>query len=302
MLFYRITIQRFTLRGLRLLVATLWIITLFFWGGCEVLNPDEPIPAYISIDQIDLADNPDVTEGTLSNRIVDAWVFIDDQLIGAFELPCTFPVLLEGEHEIAVYAGIYLNGVKTTRVYYPFYAPHKQKIQLTPDSITTLNPVVSYHTSIKLPLHETFELGGVLIEEGLKSQAKLEKTDLAGEVFQGNYSGKIVLNSTDSIWEGVSIQPYTLPSAGGHVFVELDYKTDADILVGLYAIKTSTILQLEVAGILPRSEWSKIYINLTPTVFRHNDAIEFKLFFGSLKPSDKAEATLLIDNIKLIHF
>jgi len=299
---YPILKQRFNAKMLRYYSTSLMVLWLLFSGGCELFDAQEQIPAYIRIESIDLIDNPDVVEGTLSNRIVDAWIFIDDKLIGAFELPCTVPVLLTGEHEIAVYAGIYLNGVKTTRVYYPFYDPWKEKITLSPDSITTLSPKVSYSTSIKLPLHETFELGGVLIEEGLKSLAKLEKTDLASEVFQGNYSGKIVLNSTDTIWEGVSIQPYKLPSAGGHVFVELDYKTDADILVGLYAIKASTILQLEVAGILPRSDWSKIYINLTPTVFRHNDAIEFKLFFGSVKPSDTTEAKLLIDNVKLIHF
>jgi hypothetical protein len=301
-LLHRIVIHHYSTKMIRLFFGLVLLILLFSLGGCELFDAQEQIPAYIRIERIDLIDNPDVDEGTLSNRIVDAWIFIDDKLIGAFELPCTVPVLLDGEHEIAVYAGIYLNGVKTTRVYYPFYDPWKEKITLSPDSITTLSPKVSYSTSIKLPLHETFELGGVLIEEGLKSLAKLEKTDLASEVFQGNYSGKIVLTSTDTIWEGVSIQPFKLPSAGGHVFVELDYKTDADILVGLYAIKASTILQLEVAGILPRSDWSKIYINLTPTVFRHNDAIEFKLFFGSVKSSDATELKLLIDNVKLIHF
>lgn len=274
---------------------------LFFCFGCEVFDKPEQIPAYIKIDAVELQDNVNINEGSLSNRIVDVWIYIDDQLIGAYELPCLFPVLLEGEHEIAVYAGIYMNGVRTTRVYYPFYSSWKSTVNLLPDSILSLSPFVKYHDEVKLPLHENFELGGVNLEEDLKSVAVLTKTSDKSEVFEGNYSGKIVLNETDSIYIGASIQAYQLPTAGGHVFLEMDYKTEADIIVGLYAIKPSQILQLEVAGIKAKDDWSKIYINLSPTVFRENDALNFKIFLGSLLPAGKTEATILIDNIKLIH-
>jgi hypothetical protein len=271
-------------------------------AGCEVLDKPEQIPAYIHISSISLIENPVITQGTLSNKIVDAWIYIDDQLVGAFELPCTFPVLLEGKHTIAVYAGIYLNGVRTTRVDYPFYAPFTQDVTLAPGRIDTIKPVVAYNNNIKLPFHENFELGGVLLEDDLKSLTSLHKTNDSAEIFEGNYAGKIVLNDTDSVYIGVSILPFQLPTAGGHVFLELDYKSEADIIIGLYAIKSSQILQLDIAGVLPRDQWSKIYINLTPTVYRNNDALEWKLFIGSYLPDGKSEATVLIDNLKLIHF
>lgn len=272
------------------------------WSSCELIDRPEQIPSYIHIDSIQLIDNPLVEEGTLSSNIVDAWIYIDDKLIGAFELPCTVPVLLEGNQKIKVYAGIYLNGVKTTRVYYPFFSVWETETTLVPDSVIRLKPVITYDPNIKLPMHETFELGGVVLEEDLKSQTNLIKTNILEEVFEGNSAGKVVLNDTDSVWMGVSIQAFQLPTAGGNVFVEMNYKSEAPIVVGVYAIKTSQILTLEVAGALPKSTWGKIYINLTPVVFRHNDALEFKIFFGSFLPSDKTEATVLIDNIKLIHF
>ena len=275
---------------------------IFLCFGCEIFDKPEQIPSYIKIEAVGLQDNASINEGSLSNKIVDVWIYIDDQLIGAFELPCLFPVLLEGEHEIAVYAGIYMNGVRTTRVYYPFYSVWKDSINLVPDSIVTLSPVVTYHDLIKMPLHESFESAGVNLEADQKSVAVLTKTSDKSEVFEGNYSGKVVLNKDDSIYLGVSIQEYQLPTAGGHVFLEMDYKTEADIIVGLYAIKPAQILQLEVAGVKPRDEWGKIYINLTPTVFRENDALSFKIFLGSVLPAGKTEATILIDNIKLIHF
>lgn len=274
---------------------------MLFIEGCDIFDKQEQIPAYIYISDIKLVENPEVNEGTLSSRIVDAWVFVDDQLIGAFELPCTFPVLMEGKHKIEVHAGIYLNGVRTTRVYYRFYEPWQADIELVPDSILTVEPLVSYSSDIKLPFHETFELGGVLLEDGSKSLTSLEKTNDPDEIFEGNFSGKVVLNDTDSVFQGVSIHAYKLPTSGGDVFLELDYKSEADIIVGVYAIKSAQILHLEVAGILPRNTWGKIYINLSPTVYRHNDAIEFKIFLGSYLPEGMNKATVLIDNIKLIH-
>jgi len=279
---------------------------LLLHSGCELINPPEQIPSFIAIDSIKLEPNPDVLAGSLSSYITDAWIYVDDQLIGAFELPCTVPVLLEeeqkSEQKITVLAGIYLNGVKSTRVYYPFYTPWEQTISLVPDSIITLSPMVKYDSQVKLPLHETFELGGVLFEEGISSVATLTKTDAAHEVFEGAYSGKVVLNSTDSIYVGVSVNHIQLPTAGGNVFLELDYKTDAAVMFGLYAHKTGQVVQLEVAGVLPQPNWNKIYINLTPTVFRHNDANSFKLFMGAVLPEGESEAVILLDNIKLIHF
>lgn len=281
---------------------TLLMGFFLMWSSCELIDKPEQIPSYVRIDSIQLIDNPLVDEGTLSHNIVDAWIYIDDKLIGAFELPCTVPILLEGKQKIQVYAGVYLNGVKTTRVYYPFFTVWEKEITLVPDSVVRLQPVITYDPKIKLPLHETFELGGVVLEEDLKSQTNLLKTNILEEVFEGNAAGKVVLNDTDSVWMGVSIQAFQLPTAGGNVFVEMNYKSEAPIVVGVYAIKTSQILTLEVAGALPKSTWGKIYINLTPVVFRHNDALEFKIFFGSYLPSDETEATVLIDNIKLIHF
>jgi hypothetical protein len=285
-----------------LLHISVWCFAIFTLTGCELLDRQEKIPSFIYIPEITLVENTAVNAGTLSSKIVDAWVYIDEQLIGAFELPCTIPVLMEGPHRLSVYAGIYMNGVKTTRVYYPFYTEYEKSITLVPDSIITVNPVVAYHSAVKLPFHENFELGGVMLEDGAKSLTSLFKASDSAEVFEGNYSGKVVLNNTDSVFQAVSIQSYQLPTAGGNVFVELNYKSEADIVIGIFAIKATQVISHEVAGVLPKNEWNKIYINLTPAVFRENDAQSFKIFIGSMLPTGKSEATILIDNIKLLHF
>jgi len=278
------------------------LLTLLLSVGCELFDRPEPIPSFITIESIELEPNPEVNAGSLSHRIVDAWIYVNDILIGAFELPCTIPVLHEGVHEVTVLAGIYMNGVKGTRVYYPFYTPYTDSVRLTPDSITRIEPKTRYDSRLKIPLLESFELGGVLFEDAQHSLATLVKTDIATEVFEGNYSGKIVLDRTDSLYLGVSVQSYKLPTAGGHVFLEVDFLTEVPLMFGVYANKPTQVLMLEVAGVLPQANWTKVYINLTPTVFRNNTADDFKIFMGAHLPAGMQDATILIDNIKLIHF
>src|SRR3989337_3990814 len=90
-------------------------------------NKEEPIPSYIHIDAINLSTNYTI-EGSSSNKILNAWIYIDDQSVGAFELPCTVPVLAVGSHEIKIQAGIKENGIDATRIYYPFYEIVKQTV------------------------------------------------------------------------------------------------------------------------------------------------------------------------------
>jgi hypothetical protein len=90
------------------LLLFLFIPLLF---SCNKFDGDQTIPSYIHIDKITVVDNPTLNEGSLSNKITDAWVYVDEELIGAFELPATFPVLKKGKHKISIHPGIKLNGI-----------------------------------------------------------------------------------------------------------------------------------------------------------------------------------------------
>ena len=64
------------------------LFALIFMSSCELYNPAEPTPAYIHIDKF-ILNTAYLTEGSNSHKITDAWVYIDDQLLGCFELPAT---------------------------------------------------------------------------------------------------------------------------------------------------------------------------------------------------------------------
>ena len=87
------------------------------------------IPSYIEIVNFDYYGNLDSYDGYntypneyQSTNITDAWVTMDGQALGVFELPCTIPILSDGLHTFTIYPGIKVNGIAGNRIKYPFYS------------------------------------------------------------------------------------------------------------------------------------------------------------------------------------
>ena len=84
-------------------IASIILILLVISCKKDVNN----IPSYVSINSIALSSDA-------TDNITDAWVYIDDNLQGVYELPANFPVLAEGKHSLRVRAGIKDNGIAGT--------------------------------------------------------------------------------------------------------------------------------------------------------------------------------------------
>jgi len=276
------------------------IVFIVSFYSCEMMNPEEEIPSYIHIDQFTL--NTQSDQGSNSSKITDAWVYVDDQIVGAYELPATIPILSEGNHEVMIKAGIKVNGISETRAIYPFYKPYKISLNLIPDSIITINPTITYYSETVFQWKEAFEDGGVTIENTIFSDTLIEKTSDPLYVFEGNYSGIVHLDANHTVYEGKSITSYDLPSGSNPVFLELNYKTENEVYIGLFA-NTST--ESDDVGILHLNKtdtWKKIYINLLNAINNSTNATDFQVFFRIDKSSDVSNPVILFDNIKLVHF
>ena len=97
------------------------LIILFtvVFSSCTKNQFKAEIPSYIYIESIDL--ETESFEGSDSQNLTDAWVTMDGNFLGAFELPCTIPILGDGAHEFRVSSGIKANGISATRIIYPFF-------------------------------------------------------------------------------------------------------------------------------------------------------------------------------------
>ncbi len=286
--------------GIRFYTLLVLLITLTVCG-CTKRGD---IPSYIKIEKIDLQDNPNLEEGALSQNIVDAWVIVNGSMLGAFELPCTIPVLADGDAEIEVFAGVKMNGISNTRIIYPFYDSYNENISLTKEEITTVNPVVMYVDNIDLVLNEDFESSMIQFETTQLSDTGfvLELEDKNPD-FGGISCGKAVLDNDQTFFEVVTTENYEFMTTR-QVFAEIDFKTDIPVKVGLQVHNPGgSSYNAGIVNFNTTDTWKKIYVNITPTINSNTNADDYSFFISCLKSEDSQETnTALIDNVKIIQY
>lgn len=270
---------------------------------------DLDIPSYISIDSISV--NVNTEQGTASNKIVDAWVYAGNDLEGAFELPASFPVLKAGATRLNIQPGIKLNGMAETRVPYPFYDTISVNVTLNRQNEVQLGHIATkYKSTAKFGWLEDFEDPYLSIDTTSRSSIKISRVGEPSLVSsfpgEGNsYAGKISIPTDDDFFECISHESYTfsqtLPEEKSYVFLELNYKSNCPLTVGLFIYGTE-LSQQPVLVVNSSEKWNKIYINFTPTISFNSDATKFRVYLSARKQEDGPAAEIFIDNIKLLHF
>jgi len=287
-------------------IFTLFIIvTLSLLAGCSKTTIDE-IPSYIAIDTTSI--NVASLQGTASQKISDTWVYADNELIGAFEVPAQFPVLKNGSRELSIFAGIRLNGINETRAPYPFYEKITRTVNLEREKITDLGHLkFSYVVGTKFAWQEDFEQANLSIDSTARSEVNLVRTRMTSELaaafpFEMNeWAAKIIIPDDSLVFECASHDSYKLPTTGTSVFLEMNYKSNNSFTVGLI-VNGSVTSQKSVLVINPSETWNKIYINLTPSVSASSGATSFKVFLSAMKNTNAPKAEIYFDNFKLLHF
>ena len=297
--------------------SSLLIITgvLMLIGSCSKEQFKAEVPSYLHISAIDVEASS--TQGTDSQKITDAWVTMDGTFLGAFELPCTVPILAEGTHEFSIYAGIKINGISATRIRYPFYAKcvlyegldtllgplPDYLMTLYKDSTVTLNATTSYTENTDFLFIEDFEHAGVILEPSTDSDTSLKKITSDSLVFEGYGSGVIELDTLNDFFEVMNSEFRSLSAIYNETILELDYKCDHSFKVGV-AVKsaeTGNINRFESLHIDSSSVWNKIYVHMTNQVNLGSSEDEFGIFIGMQKVQNVENATFYFDNIKWLH-
>lgn len=268
--------------------------------GCKVFDPAEELPSYIKINAINLTTDY-ATQGTTSNSITDAWVFVDEKFIGAYELPATFPLLYEGTHTLRITGGIQVNNVPSVRSQYPFYASYETTLNLEKTKVSEINPVVTYTPKSNIIWKEDFEQAGISIVKSGNSDTSMQA--IIGNAFEGAKCGAVYLNDNYIHFEGLTSVAYSFPTGGAAIYLEMNYKSDIQFSVGVYAYDAqgSGLQQLPSHIVETSSEWKKIYIEIGTAVSSVSNAIAYKIYFDALKTTSGGSNSIFIDNIKVVY-
>ncbi len=279
------------------------LFCLLAFVSCNIINPSEEEASYIEINSVNVITDVAI-QGSNAANISDAWIYVDDNLVGAFKLPCRIPVLNSGAHKVSIGAGIQLNGSSTLRTPYLFYRFHDQEnVNLEPGQTTTLSPTFSYFDSLTFAFKANFDdLSGNKLTSTSSSDTTLSLCNNPARVFEGAGSCLVELFRDSGFVDFQMIDPVSLPQGGANVFMEINYKNNQDLLVGLRSYYSGASTQEDqVITLRPSESWNKVYINLTRQVSSQINANNYRIFFQSTKPSGSEPLEILIDNFKIIY-
>ncbi len=271
-------------------IACLSIFSLFS-NGC---GKENAVPAYVHIPSFSLTTKSG--EGTNSHKITDAWVYVDGQINGVFQMPVTLPITELGQHEITVFAGIRNNGTRSNPIINPFFEAYKINLNLSAGKVDTLRPKTAYIANTQFKMMENFESGNIFTVDRDKN-ATLRFTNVDNG-FEGK-SGQIVLTKANPIMEKASSTKAQLSDSAENIYLEMNYKTQAELTVGLVGSDNLGDISTFKITLFPTKEWNKTYINLTNEA-KDLKKKDFQIVIRSVLPDTLSTATILIDNVKLI--
>lgn len=293
---------------IRIYIGILVMILVTGLAGCERFEGDQTVPAYLYVDTIYLESNPVLEEGYLTHDYIDVWVYVNDQIIGAFELPATIPILNNGKNKVALYAGVKYNGISGTRGNYLFTQPQiYDGMELFMDSIITRRPTVSYFDNTKFLWVEDFE-GAITMVPTSNSDTTLQKFnhDPVSDKY-GLSSGAGYLTEEKQVIEMTTFNSespgFEFPQGGQPVFLEMDYNTNNLLAVGIFVTRVGSGITQHPIVILKSSEnkWKKVYVNLSPSITAYSTYDFFNVYIRADKEEQVDEPVILIDNLKLVN-
>lgn len=286
-----------------------YVFTLLFsFGlllfGCVKNNPD---PSWILVNKWTLQSNINQSgaEGELTQNFTNAWVYVNDECIGVFELPVKIPVLKSGAANIKIYPAVLVNGISDTKKIYPFCSVFSTNVTLVQNETLSVSPTTHYVDNAKFII-EDFEGANVKLQNDPNTSSAnffLDNIDL--QSFNGNAYAHVVLNTTDSNWVGYTTFNSYLPK-GKEVFLEIDYYNTNAVTTGLLAIAPSGLVRnvnIQLNKQDPSTvKWKKMYIDLRELIGASDINAYFDHSFEAWLTSGVSTTDIRIDNIKVVYF
>ena len=282
-----------------IITPALLFIACLFIGSCNK-GPTGGIPFYLKMDTAVVVPPQGVSAGSNTQSIQDVWVEESANNIGAYELPCNFPVLDQNPVYFVISPGIWQSAQSTNPVIYPFMSPDTFTLAAIPGKKYTHVPTFKYKPAARVLFNEDFELGMDYNGNMVKTSDSAKYGSWCGKITVGpNDSSVLACQQSASGGQGGPC-PYTL-TPGQEIWVELDYRSDVPFWSGMIAHYSSGGTDtIQMLFLLPSTAWRKEYIKLSVTV-GNEGASTYNLYFQGLNPSGYGGGSVYLDNIRLIH-
>jgi hypothetical protein len=274
-------------------------LVLLLLAGC---SKSETVPAYLEIPSVVLITTPE--QGVATSKVTDVWVSVNDRLVGVWELPARIPVIGEGSNRITVVPAIKRNGMYDDRLRYPFFASWSGSVELSEQSTVSIAPTTSYFSTTDIWI-ESFDDIGMLVETSDPADTLIRFTveEHPTLVRDDTPCGGARLTSSNPSVRIQTDQDFL--GASGPVFLELDFSTDVQLVVGVRYNNAGFDAVEPVVVLTPTTPngnspiWNKVYIDLS-ALFNTGAVNERDIYIEGALSSGMSSGLFLVDNIKLV--
>lgn len=299
-------------------IASICCLLLALGTGCK---KTDLTPAYIYITQEDINNRVDVStfnsdhdlnydDEQLNSLQQHAFshvnVYVNNKNLGCWQLPCKVPVLNVNDKDsskLVIIPCFKKTGMNVTIKGYPFFDVLQQKILLKRGQTYNVSdnpPSFRYSRYAHFPFHETFS--------NSSSFTPIDSTVahcFYPTVVDNRKVGEIVLNAGEKF--DIISTAATLPIYNCAVYLEITYKTESNIDIGLKMSTgqyPNTIHQL--GGIYESGgEWKTIYFDLTSvlTGYHYTGGISTSanIVLTGAGKNTSSPTHFYIDNIKIVY-
>lgn len=280
----------------RSILASMIVLSCY---ACEK-DQQATIPTFVAIPEVNVQVN--VGQGSDRHMISEIWAYADSSLLGAFAVGSSFPIIADGPFTLDIFAGIRENGQALDPRVYPFLSLFQVDLEPNPGATLTIDPIFQYHPSSIFRLQEDFERSQIF-DQDLDGDPNTFLAPIEEGIEGRSASG--VISQAHPILEVASSEILRdLPTSSGNTFLEMEYRSDVAIQVGLrgHASGISPAKNYKLV-LFPTVEPTKIYINFGPDL-QASKLVGYQVIFLATFDVNLGplEQRIELDNIKLLHF
>lgn len=273
----------------RILLSVLVLFSL----SCR--KRDISVPSYIHIAAYEF----ETKAGQGTNRQLFEYVnvFINDNSVGNYSLPATFPVLATGN--ITVDVRPVIKEFARSHALFNMVEPYLVNVNLKEGEIDTIQPVFKYLSNVKFVFIEDFN---DTVTSFQLTQGSLDTFYIKSDLLQSADSSpylEIPLGAAQNFFQIESEATFEIPRDRRNVYLEFEYQTNFTFTIGLTNLTTTGLERLPSVSPFPSNEWKKGYVQLNDEVFNSRNNVSFKLYFQGLN-TQTSNALLRLDNLKII--
>ncbi|HRD51232.1 MAG TPA: hypothetical protein PKY96_01150 [Flavobacteriales bacterium] len=276
---------------------------LLFISPTAACTKGDKVPAYVDVGPMSMSTT--WAQGGATCKVTDAWITVNERLVGVWELPARVPILAEGPNVIGVVPAIKRNGAFDDRLRYPFYKPWSATVDLMREGTSSVSPTTSY-TDETLVWQEGFEDLFSQFTHTANSDVELQRFTPATHpdlIYLENGPCAGLLLDADHRFARIETDEDFL-TYGGPAFMEIDHRSDIFITVGVKYF-AGGLERYEPYVYLPPTRradggmpWNKVYLDLS--AFFNSAVSERDVYIEAQLPASRSSAEIYLDNIKIL--